>query len=351
MSHNNQLNIDSNQSNIGRMSIIGAIITDESDIPIGFGYNSVDQTNDPTNHATINAIREACRHRKNKLLSGCSLYATREPCPMCAGAIIMARVSHVYYDDTDNIYGSCGSRFNLINETMWGNISNITRVDMNGAGLEAFASRNQRSILAVQSSATIFDSATFANHSLVQLFKQIGHTDKHNNINHTYGELYDEWLSPFKNKKINLLEIGCSLYGGGSLLTFAMFLPHAIVYGLDINIVACLDYVLHYPRIHVIEADAYQKATIKDLGNVKYQVIIDDALHDKNSQILALKLYLPLLTNDGIYVVEDCQQDFIDELPNLNAEFNNEYQIDVFDMRTTPMNDNVLVRFMKCHHQ
>jgi guanine deaminase len=64
------------------------------------GTNRVTLTNDPTAHAEIVAIREACRVLKDFQLTGCDLYATCEPCPMCLGAIYWARPSRVFYAST-----------------------------------------------------------------------------------------------------------------------------------------------------------------------------------------------------------------------------------------------------------
>jgi guanine deaminase len=74
----------------------GAIIVKDNVI-IGQGNNRVICTNDPTAHAEIVAIREACRHINNYHLSGCVIYASCEPCPMCLGAIYWSRLSKVYY--------------------------------------------------------------------------------------------------------------------------------------------------------------------------------------------------------------------------------------------------------------
>jgi len=64
---------------------------------ISEGANCVTTTNDPTAHAEVVAIREACRKLGNFQLSGCDLYTTCEPCPMCLGAIYWARPTRVYY--------------------------------------------------------------------------------------------------------------------------------------------------------------------------------------------------------------------------------------------------------------
>jgi len=64
---------------------------------IGEGVNNVTKNNDPTAHAEINAIREACKNLNNFQLLNCEIYSTCEPCPMCFGAIYWARPSRVYY--------------------------------------------------------------------------------------------------------------------------------------------------------------------------------------------------------------------------------------------------------------
>lgn len=74
----------------------GAVIVSNGTI-VGRGHNKVVGTNDPTAHGEINAIREACNNLEKFDLSGCSLYTTCEPCPMCYAAIHWARITEVYY--------------------------------------------------------------------------------------------------------------------------------------------------------------------------------------------------------------------------------------------------------------
>ena len=74
----------------------GCVVVKEGRI-IAEGANRVTATNDPTAHAEVVAIREACRALKNFQLEGCDLYTTCEPCPMCIGAIYWARLSRVFY--------------------------------------------------------------------------------------------------------------------------------------------------------------------------------------------------------------------------------------------------------------
>jgi guanine deaminase len=74
-----------------------AALIAKDDAVISEGANCVTTTNDPTAHAEVVAIREACRKLGNFQLSGCVLYTTCEPCPMCLGAIYWARPARVYY--------------------------------------------------------------------------------------------------------------------------------------------------------------------------------------------------------------------------------------------------------------
>lgn len=77
----------------------GAVIVKDGEIIASCG-NTVTPDNDPTAHAEVNAIREACRKLGTYQLDGCEIYASCEPCPMCLGAIYWARPSKVYYAST-----------------------------------------------------------------------------------------------------------------------------------------------------------------------------------------------------------------------------------------------------------
>ena len=77
----------------------GAVVVRKGKI-VGRGWNQVTSTNDPTAHAEVTAIRDACRRLKNFHLDGCELYTSCEPCPMCLAAIYWARIAKVYYGNT-----------------------------------------------------------------------------------------------------------------------------------------------------------------------------------------------------------------------------------------------------------
>ena len=75
------------------------------------------KSNDPTAHAEMNAIREACRILNRWNLYDCELFVTLEPCPMCAGAIVQARVSRVIYGCSDPKAGAAGTLYNILNDS------------------------------------------------------------------------------------------------------------------------------------------------------------------------------------------------------------------------------------------
>ena len=91
-----QLSIDSVKNGGGPF---GAVIV-KNDKIIAEGSNKVTSTNDPTAHGEIVAIRKACKELNNFNLSGCKIFSTAEPCPMCLSAIYWARIEKIYYANT-----------------------------------------------------------------------------------------------------------------------------------------------------------------------------------------------------------------------------------------------------------
>lgn len=96
---------------------VGAVIvktqSDGSKKIISYGYNKREKSKNALLHAEIDAINKACRALKSWRLSGCTLYVTLEPCAMCAGASINARIDRVVYGAKDLRFGACGSAVNL----------------------------------------------------------------------------------------------------------------------------------------------------------------------------------------------------------------------------------------------
>ena len=91
---------------------IGAVIVKNGEI-IAAAHNLRENGGGATAHAELLAINEACRHEKSWRLSGCELYVTLEPCPMCAGAIINARIDRVVFGAKDPRAGALGSLIDL----------------------------------------------------------------------------------------------------------------------------------------------------------------------------------------------------------------------------------------------
>jgi tRNA(adenine34) deaminase len=91
---------------------IGAVIVHGEEI-VGRGYNMRETWKDPTAHAEMIALREASRVLKGWRLTGCRLYVTLEPCPMCAGSLILSRVDEVIFGAYEPKFGAAGSIVNL----------------------------------------------------------------------------------------------------------------------------------------------------------------------------------------------------------------------------------------------
>ncbi|MBU0634045.1 MAG: tRNA adenosine(34) deaminase TadA [Candidatus Omnitrophica bacterium] len=91
---------------------VGAVIVDKDKI-IARAHNQIEMLKDPTAHAEMIAITEAANFLGNKWLSGCSIYVTIEPCSMCAGALVLARIAKIVYGANDIKTGACGSVLNI----------------------------------------------------------------------------------------------------------------------------------------------------------------------------------------------------------------------------------------------
>lgn len=94
---------------------VGAVIVKDGKI-IARGHNLKETKNDTTNHAEIIAIRKASKKLKSWRLRGCTMYVTLEPCTMCAGALIQARLDKVVIGTMDEKTGACGSVLNVLED-------------------------------------------------------------------------------------------------------------------------------------------------------------------------------------------------------------------------------------------
>ncbi|MFC4908837.1 tRNA adenosine(34) deaminase TadA [Actinomadura gamaensis] len=95
---------------------VGAIVLDPGGRVIGRGHNDRELTGDPTGHAEIVAMRQAASARGEWRLSGCTLVVTLEPCTMCAGAAVQARVDRIVYGAIDEKAGAVGSLWDVVRD-------------------------------------------------------------------------------------------------------------------------------------------------------------------------------------------------------------------------------------------
>jgi len=104
---------------------VGAVVAKDGKV-VGRGYNAPILSSDPTAHAEIRALRDAARALANYRLGGCTLYVTLEPCAMCAGAILHARVARLVYGASDPKTGACGSVIDLFAEDRLNHHTEVT---------------------------------------------------------------------------------------------------------------------------------------------------------------------------------------------------------------------------------
>ncbi len=96
---------------------VGAVVV-QGNQELAAGWNQPISTHDPTAHAEICALRKAAENSKNYRLPATTLYVTLEPCPMCAGAIVQARVARVVFGATDDRWGAAGSVFDVLDSSV-----------------------------------------------------------------------------------------------------------------------------------------------------------------------------------------------------------------------------------------
>jgi tRNA(adenine34) deaminase len=118
---------DSDQNFMYRAIDAATIAEENGDVPIGCvivhdgqviarAYNQREQLQDPTAHAEIVALTQASAALESWRLHGCTLYVTLEPCSMCAGALVLARIDRLVYACKDPKTGACGSLYNIVQD-------------------------------------------------------------------------------------------------------------------------------------------------------------------------------------------------------------------------------------------
>ena len=130
---------------------VGALVVLEGEI-VGRGFNQPIGRSDPTAHAEIMALRDAAAQLGNYRLPGCSLYVTLEPCAMCAGAIMHARIARVVFGARDPKTGVAGSVINLFAEERLNHhaelVGGVLEVECGGLLSAFFAARRSRTLTA-----------------------------------------------------------------------------------------------------------------------------------------------------------------------------------------------------------
>jgi len=160
-----------------------------------------------------------------------------------------------------------------------------------------------------------------------------GGTDK--NTQHSYAEIYQELLSPLVERQGSLLDIGVRY--GGSIILWNEFLPKFKIFGLEVEynlIEYAQNYInSHQDKITIEFRDAYTEETknyIKSINPEGFDVIIDDGPHTEESQVDFINLYLDLLKEDGILIIEDIQ-----DISSVNILKNSVPQSELFDYEVT----------------
>jgi tRNA(adenine34) deaminase len=109
---------------------VGAVIIQHGRV-IALAHNRIERTHDPTAHAELVAIQAASSVLGSRRLEGCTLYVTLEPCAMCAGAVVLARIPRLVFGAFDPKAGACGSLMNIVQDTRLNH-----RVELRGGVLD-----------------------------------------------------------------------------------------------------------------------------------------------------------------------------------------------------------------------
>lgn len=153
---------------------------------------------------------------------------------------------------------------------------------------------------------------------LLDFYKQTNNNSDKEGLHKYISNFYCEKLSPIKDKKLNILEIG--IFKGDSLKLWEDYFQNSNVYGMD---VANHSQYIHSNRVTQYIMDAYNESTIEFLKsqNIKFDLIIEDGPHDLESQDYTCKNYQQFLNTNGLLVIEDVKINNLDILHKNNPEF------------------------------
>jgi tRNA(adenine34) deaminase len=128
---------------------VGAVLVDSTGEVLASAHNFREQKNDPTSHAEIEVIREAAAELSDWRLEGTTLFVTLEPCVMCAGAIVAARIPRVVFGAWDERVGASGSTYDILRDPRLGKpvevVSGVLESECSGLLKEFFSSRRDLS--------------------------------------------------------------------------------------------------------------------------------------------------------------------------------------------------------------
>ncbi len=125
---------------------VGAVVLDTDGTVLGSGHNTRERDADPTGHAELIAIRAAASARGSWRLDGCTLVVTLEPCTMCAGAVVLARLARLVFGAYDDKAGAVGSLWDVVRDRRLNHRPEVVagvRADESAALLRAFFDRHR----------------------------------------------------------------------------------------------------------------------------------------------------------------------------------------------------------------
>jgi len=128
---------------------VGAVVLDEAGAVIGTGHNTREAQHDPTGHAEVVALRAAAVARGEWRLSGCTLVVTLEPCTMCAGALVLARVDRLVFGAYDDKLGAVSSLWDVVRDRRLNHRPEVVAgvlADESTALLDAFFARHRAAV-------------------------------------------------------------------------------------------------------------------------------------------------------------------------------------------------------------
>jgi len=149
-------------------------------------------------------------------------------------------------------------------------------------------------------------------------------TDK--NTTHSYLELYESLLEKRRETATKVLEVGIGDFkakNGGSIKLWRDYFPNATIYGIDIlDWKRVMEELLHDPRVVLYTStNGYDPAFVKSISHLRFDFMLDDGPHTLQSMIDFITLYSPLMTDDGILIVEDVQSiEWLDKLTKATPE-------------------------------